>query len=266
MNMNHNGWSIHLLFTLAVLLSRPGATLAQDHAATSTKGDATPAVCVVLIGGIDSDPTPEQIAGTARRGEGQSGMFQLAGDLAAKGLATEYFNWNGTRAGKIKEKAPFADGIVQWVRDHHAKVPRQRLTIVANSWGGHTAWEVCEGLAETEIPIELALFVDPSSTGRAKSARPTRLPTCIKSARNYYTRNLFGWRDWPDETRLINIDLGDPKHGFLVEGGPKYDATFDVKAHIHAEWDQRIHQELVTQLLKLLERPVKDDTTTSNGR
>lgn len=258
-------WSIRLL-AVAILLSHTAFSLAEDRLATSTEEDTDPAVCVVLIGGIDSDPTPAQIAGTARRGEGQSGMFQLAGDLAAKGLATEYFNWNGTRAGKISEKAPSSAGIVQWIREHHAKFPRQRLTIVANSWGGHTAWEVCEALAEAEIPIELALFLDASSTGRAKSARPARLPKCIQSARNYYTRNLFGWREWPDEARLVNIDLGDPKQGFLVEGGPKYDSSFDVKAHIHAEWDQRIHEELVTQLVKLVDRPVKDDTTTSNGR
>ena len=35
----------------------------------------------VLIGGIDSDPTPAQIDGTAARNEGNSGLFRFAGDI-----------------------------------------------------------------------------------------------------------------------------------------------------------------------------------------
>ena len=214
--------------------------------------DAPPAVCVILIGGVDSDPTPRQIEGTAPRGQGQSGMYQLAGDLAKEGLATEYFNWNGTRAGKIKEQPPHTKGIAKFIIDRHAERPAERLAIVANSWGGHTAWEVCQALQEPEILIELALFLDPSSAGRAQSARPTPFPTCIKSARNYYTRNFFGWREWPGEERLVNIDLGDAKHGFLVTGGPRYDSTFDAQAHIAAEWDPRIHAEITKQVVALL--------------
>ena len=72
-------------------------------------------LCVILIGGIDSDPTPEQIEGTAPRGQGQSGMYQLAGDLSRRGITAEYFNWNGTRAGKIKEKPPLAMGIATFI-------------------------------------------------------------------------------------------------------------------------------------------------------
>src|SRR5262249_5092953 len=34
---------------------------------------------IILIGGIDSDPTPEQIAGTAGRREGNSGLYRFAG-------------------------------------------------------------------------------------------------------------------------------------------------------------------------------------------
>jgi hypothetical protein len=106
--------SNRLLLTLAGLLSHAACSLAEDRA-SSAKADSHPAICVVLIGGIDSDASPEQIAGTAGRGEGQSGMFQLAGDLAGKDMATEYFNWNGTRAGKISDKPPLSVGIAQWI-------------------------------------------------------------------------------------------------------------------------------------------------------
>ena len=226
--------------------------IAPVRAEESAAPSPTPPVCVILIGGIDSDPTPEQIAGIAPRGQGQSGMYQLAGDLAREGLATEYFNWNGSRAGKIKEKPPLSAGIAQFIRDRHLQRPAEQLAIVANSWGGHTAWEVCEALAEPEIPITVAVFLDPSSLGRARSVRPAQLPRSIQTARNYYTRNVFGWRELPDVERLVNIDLGDAKHGFLVTGGPKYDAAFDTQAHIAAEWDSRIHREITQQVLTVV--------------
>lgn len=217
--------------------------------------DATTAaklpICVILIGGIDSDPTPEQIAGTAPRGQGQSGLYQLAGDLKQEGISPEYFNWNGSRAGKFHERPAKSEGIAQFIRDRKAQAPEDRLVVIGNSWGGHTAWEVCESLCEPEVPVDLVLFLDPSSTGRAKSARPPHLPKCVREARNYHTRNLFGWRTWPDEVRLTNIDLGDPKQGFRFPGGPKYDSTFDTQAHIAAEWDPRIHAELVKQVVRV---------------
>ncbi len=211
-----------------------------------------PPVCVVLIGGIDSDPTPAQIKGIAPRGQGQSGMFQLAGDLTNHGLNTEYFNWNGSRAGKIREKPPLSAGIVQFIQERHAKQPTEQLAIIANSWGGHTAWEVCEALSEPEIPIAVTVFLDPSSLGRPQTARPSQLPLCIRSARNYYTRNVFGWRELPNEARVVNVDLGDAKRGFLVTGGPKYDAALDTQAHIAAEWDPRIHREITEHVLSVL--------------
>ena len=217
---------------------------------------ADAASCVILIGGIDSDPTAAQIDGTARRGVGQSGMYQLAGDLAREGFVTEYFNWNGTRAGKIKEKPPLAAGIAKFIMDRQAEHPAGRLAIVANSWGGHTSWEVCQALPEAGVSIELAIFLDPSSTGRSGTPRPASLPVCINSARNYYTRNLFGWREWPDEKRLVNVDLGDAKHGFLVPGGPKYDSAFDTHAHIAAEWDPRIHKDITQHLVGALKAEV----------
>ena len=229
-----------------------GVVFADDSLPLESKS----ALCVILIGGIDSDPSPQQIDGTAPRGTGQSGLFQLISDLPQQGLTTEYFNWNGTRAWQIKKKPPLSDGITQFIQNRHAVHPRDRLVIIANSWGGHTAWEVCDALNETSIPIEMALFLDPSSMGRAKTPRPTELPLCIKSARNYYTRNVFGWREWPNENRIVNIDLGDTKHGFLVPGGPKYDATFDTQAHISAEWDPRIHAEIKQHVLSLLKAEV----------
>ena len=70
---------------------------------------------------------------------------------------------------------------------------------------------------------------------------PTALPDNVKRAINYYTHNAFGWRDQLKSTRLTNIDLGDPQHGFLVPGGPQYDAAFNLSAHIAAEWDERLH-------------------------
>ncbi len=239
-----------------VLVALPVWDVRADEPNSTTPA---PPVCVVLIGGIDSDPTPQQIQGTALRGQGQSGMFQLAGDLANHGLNTEYFNWNGSRAGKIREKPPLAAGIVQFVQERHAKQPTEQLAIIANSWGGHTAWEVCEALSEPEIPIAVTVFLDPSSLGRLQTARPKQLPLCIRSARNYYTRNVFGWRELPNEARVVNVDLGDAKHGFLVDDGPKYDAVLDTQAHIAAEWDPRIHREITEHVLSVL----KCETTSS---
>ena len=62
----------------------------------------------VLIGGIDSDPTPARSRWTAARNEGNSGLYRFAGDIAGREqVLPEYFNWNGTRAGKIRvEKRP----------------------------------------------------------------------------------------------------------------------------------------------------------------
>ncbi len=244
-------------FTICILVTLWITPIRAEGELPTPTGHAPP-VCVILIGGIDSDPTPQQITGTTPRGQGQSGLYQLAGDLADQGLSTEYFNWNGTRAGKFKEKPPSAAGIAQFIKARRISHPAERLAIIANSWGGHTAWEVCEELCEPEIPIEMAVFLDPSSTGRSKTPRPAQLPRCIKAARNYYTRNVFGWREWPDELRLVNVDLGDAKLGFLVPGGPRYDATFDARAHIAAEWDPRIHREITNAVVELL--PAKSDS------
>lgn len=208
---------------------------------------ASSPVHVVLIGGFVSDPSPEQLEGMAGRG-GNSGLFRLLGDLSQYDrVSAEYFNWNGTRAGKIKSAAPpMAAGIAKSVREHHAAHPDQRLIIVGNSWGGHAARETCELLAVMPVvPIEHVIFLDPSSLARVKHGQRTgELPANVKRATNYYTHHLLSWRRWDNEPRVTNIDLGDPKYGFQFEGGPPYDSTIDTRGHIYAEWDERIHYDI----------------------
>jgi pimeloyl-ACP methyl ester carboxylesterase len=209
---------------------------------------------VVLIGGVDSDPTAAQIAGTAERHEGNSGLYRLAGDLARERVLPEYFNWNGTRAGNIQDKdPPRSRGIAEFIRMHLQKYPGDRVAIVGNSWGGHTALEVLQTLSTGEGPVavDLVVFLDASSTGRGP-ARPNALPICVNQAVSYFTRNAFVWGKWNAGTRLKNIDLGDPVERFLIRGGPAYDARFNLPAHVAAEWDENIHTDVQARLLDLL--------------
>ena len=208
---------------------------------------------VFLIGGFDSEPTADQIANKAPRGIGNSGMFQLAGDLRKDGIRAEYFNWNGTSAGKIKEPpAPLSKGIAEHIRRQHQEHPKDRLAIVGNSWGGHTAWEVSQLLAEEPtVTLDVVLFLDPSSVGRFDKSQPEKLPSNIRRAVSFATRNALGWKKWADEPRAEFIDLGDPANGFLKKPGPAYDSLFDFKAHIAAEWDAAIHKEIHARLLKV---------------
>ena len=210
---------------------------------------------VVLIGGIDSDPTPAQIDGSAARQVGNSGLFQLAGDLKKKdGLIPEYFNWNGTRAGRIRDKnPPRAKGIANLIEEHQRRFPDDRVALIGNRWGGHTALEVLTDLREREgmRPLDLAVFLDPSSTGRGPP-KPKELPDNVKDAVNYSTRNSFVWGTWEVGDRLKNIDLGDAKSGFVVDGQPQYADKFNPSAHIAAEWDSRIHDDISKRVLALL--------------
>lgn len=221
---------------------------------------------VVLIGGMDSDPTPAQIAGQANRG-GNSGLYRLMGDLQHERISSEYFNWNGTRAGMLKSRAK-ADvtPITETIRNHARQHPRDRIILVGNSWGGHTTWEMCQSLVDSPHPvaIDYAVFLDPSSAGRADKARPKQLPINIDRATNIYTRNLFGWRHWPKEDRIENIDLGDGKQGFLVPGGAAYDASFDFNAHVAAEWDERIHATIKNKILDLVLENRTSSTAAGN--
>jgi pimeloyl-ACP methyl ester carboxylesterase len=208
---------------------------------------------VAFIGGFDSEPTADQIAGKAPRGVGNSGMFQLADDLRKDGVSAVYFNWNGNPAGKMNaQPAPLSKGIAEHLRKHHQEHPQDRLAIVGNSWGGHTAWEVTQLLAdEPAVPLDLVVFLDPSSVGRFDKAQPEKLPSNIRKAVTLATRNALGWKKWANEPRAEFVDLGDPANGFLKKPGPAYDSLFDVKAHIAAEWDDAIHKEIRTRLLKV---------------
>jgi len=210
---------------------------------------------VILIGGVDSDPSPAQLDGTAARHEGNSGLYRLAADITQERVLPEYFNWNGTRAGKIKDKKPpMFHGIAEHIRRHLQEFPGDRVAIVGNSWGAHTALEVLQDLSTGEAPlaVDLVVFLDPSSTARGP-ARPTVLPVGVNRAVNYFTRNSFVWGKWDAGLRLKNIDLGDPAEGFMVRGGPAYNAAFNLQAHVAAEWDENIHKDIQARLLDLLE-------------
>ena len=229
--------------------------LALTTLQTSIRAESPPKpLFVAFIGGFDSEPTAAQIAGKAERGVGNSGMFQLAGDLRGAGVAVEYFNWNGSAAGKIKEQqAPLSKGIAQKLRNQQAEHPQHKLAIVRNSWGGHTAWEVCQLLSEEPaVSCDLVVFLDASSVGRFDKSQPDKLPSNVRQAVTIATRNALGWKKWANEPRADFIDLGDPDHGFLKKPGPAYDSLFDVQAHISAEWDAAIHREIQKRLLKVV--------------
>jgi len=247
------------IFLFSVLLANAVLQLLpQSLHAQSTAEVSRPSALVVLIGGMDSDPTAAQMNRTARRHEGNSGMYRLMSDLKHPAVSAKYFNWNGTEAGEIKSpQPPGPHAICNCIRLHVQQAPTSRVIVVGNSWGGHTAWEVCHQLVESSEPvaIDYVVFLDPSSAGRAGNGRPAKLPVNVNQASNFHTRNLFGWKSWPKESRLENIDLGDQKHGFLTPGGPAYDSAFDFSAHVAAEWDERIHTEMRRRILTFVERP-----------
>lgn len=244
-----------LLFIAIVIAAHVPMHADEPQALSHLKPMRRPAhLLVVLIGGIDSDPTAAQIDGTARRQEGNSGLFQFAGDLRREFVQPEYFNWNGTRAGRIKDKnPPRARGIADFVDEHMQEFPGDRVALVGNSWGGHTALEVLQDLRErvTPLAVHLAVFLDPSSTGRGPQ-QPKLLPVNVNRAVSYCTRNAFVWGRWNPGDRLEHIDLGDPALGFMRDGQPPYAAKFNTQAHIAAEWDQRIHEDILGRVLQLL--------------
>jgi len=211
-----------------------------------------PHLFVVCIGGADSDPTEEQIAGTAVRGQGNSGLFQLCGDLRRERVIAEYFNWNGTRAGQFLDPPPpLARGIALFIREHLQQHPSDALAIVGNSWGGQTALEVARLLSqETPLAIQGMIFLDGGSLLRAR--KPTGVPLNVNCTVNYFTRNGFVWGRLPEHSSLLNIDLGDKVNGYLRDGGTAYDAPFDIRAHVAAEWDGRIHGDIIRRLLDFL--------------
>jgi pimeloyl-ACP methyl ester carboxylesterase len=135
------------------------------------------------------------------------------------------------------------------------KFPADRVAIVGNSWGGHTALEVVQllGSSETPLAVNLVVFLDASSTGRGP-ARPKALPVNVNRAISYFTRNVFVWGRWDAGRRLENIDLADPVWRSPNAGDPDYSAPFDVRAHTAAEWDEAIHADIRRRLLELLPR------------
>lgn len=247
------------IVAIAFCFAAIGAPRAEDSSPQPRRDpNRRPHLLIVLIGGIDSDPTAAQIRGTARRDEGNSGLFRLAGDITRERIIPEYFNWNGTRVGEIKAKKPPGSAeIADFIRGHLQKFPGDRVALVGNSWGGHTALEVAERLSQPDCPLALNLvvFLDASSTGRGP-AKPKSLPVNVNRAVSYFTRNMFVWGKWDAGTRLKNIDLGDPKNSFIIDGQPPYDARLDAKAHIAAEWDEAIHKDIASRLLTLV--PVDD--------
>ena len=298
------------------LTRRVACALLAGGAIIST---ATAEPIIVLIGGNHSDPSPAQLQGRTGRG-GNSGLWRMKGDLQKHDqLPAEYFNWNGTRGGKIDEASPpGADGIAKLIRRRRAQDPDAKIILVGNSWGGHTAWQVCRvlngetvapvgggqasidtsavrneaevnaqesivtnkspatpneqvvdtggkpesptGLAgapqespvaqpeETEVAVDLVVFLDPSSFGRTKDPNPTVMPPNVRGVVNYFTRNTFSWNKLSDDPRIKNVDLGDPQNGFVYPGGPKYDSVLNWTAHVSAEWDERIHAEIRRQI------------------
>jgi pimeloyl-ACP methyl ester carboxylesterase len=239
---------IALAFAACCLLA------ADCQAAERGLSGRPPQLLVVLIGGIDSDPTREQIDRTSGRYEGNSGLYRLAGDIEVDRIIPEYFNWNGTRAGRINDKKPpQSRGIAAFVRRHLDDCPADRVTIVGNSWGAHTALEVVQLLGAGDAPqaVHLAIFLDPSSTGRVPIVSKA-LPVNVNRAVNYFTRNVFVWGKWDAGARLKNIDLGDPANGYMANGEPAYHAKFSMPAHIAAEWDEAIHEDIARHLAEQL--------------
>lgn len=248
-------WCLLPAVILAVPCRVPAVRLSAEEKPPSRDPKRSVHLLAVLIGGIDSDPTPAQIDGTAARSEGNSGLYRLAGDIAGRRVISEYFNWNGTRAGKIKTKdPPRARGIAEFIRDHVQKFPGDRIALVGNSWGGHTALEVVQQLGAGSAPlaVDLVVFLDPSSTARG-AGRPKLLPGNVQRAVNYFTRNVFVWGKWDAGERIENIDLGDPAKRYMTGGEPPYNLPFDVRGHVAAEWDERIHGEIAEHLLKLID-------------
>jgi hypothetical protein len=256
-------WAGSVLLVLVGCSSSLAPACADEEAQQSHSDRRRPVhLLAVLIGGIDSDPTPAQISGTAARNEGNSGLFRFAGDIDVDRVIPEYFNWNGTRAGKIRTKdPPGSRGIAEVIRQHLQSFPGDRVAIIGNSWGGHTALETVRllGGGETPLAVNLVVFLDASSTGRGP-ARPKSLPINVNRAVSYYTRSVVVWGKWDAGKRLENIDLADPANRFIVNGQPPYNAPFDVRGHVAAEWDEEIHGAIKRRLLDLLPPQSADAT------
>jgi pimeloyl-ACP methyl ester carboxylesterase len=207
----------------------------------------------VLIGGFDSDPTPAQLGGSARRGTGRSGLYQLSQDLEGRGVATRFFNWDGSGPGEMgRQSPPGAAAIAKFLRDYHNEHPNVPLVVVGNSWGGQTALESVTLLSRGEKPTPIAQLVlcDASSFLRSLSGLPA-VPKNVVAVTNYYSHNAITTGPLVGDERVENIDLGDPGNGFLREEWARYDSTNEWRAHILVEWDPLIHQDIERRIVEL---------------
>jgi pimeloyl-ACP methyl ester carboxylesterase len=159
-----------------VLLAVPSSSL---RAQPDREPASTP--IVVLIGGNHSDPSAEQLNGDAGRG-GNSGLWRMKQDLHHQdGVQAEYFNWNGTRAGHIDAARPGgAQRIARRIRQLRTQRPQAAVILVGNSWGGHTAWQVCRLLEGGTIDERLG--TQQSINGGAPQPAPRPLPTDLTAA------------------------------------------------------------------------------------
>ena len=207
---------------------------------------------IVVVSGFDSDPSAEQIAGTAQRGSGNSGIFQLKGDLDAAGLECKFFNWNGTVAGQFGKNDPAgAAEIASWIEKRAAETSNTEFIFLGHSWGAHTLFDVASQISDSSsIRVPFAVMLDASSALRGAS--PSKLPENIVTLVNYHTGNMFCWGPLKSERKVKNINLGEPTNGFMENGFPKYGSAFDISAHVSAEWDQKIHRDIYLRILAVV--------------
>lgn len=228
--------------------------LSRRPATPIGSAEASRRLLVVLIGGFDCDPTPAQMDGSAPRGTGKSGLYQLAGDLQELGLATEYFNWDGSRAGRLgREAAPGAPSIARFIREDQRKNGQASLALVGNSWGAYTALELVSLLAAgpESLRIEQLHLLDPATLLRSLRGLPA-VPDNVGSVSNYFSRHWLSSGALPADQRVVNIDLGDPSHGFLRDDWARYDRRDDWTAHVLVEWDPLIHEDVKRRLAALV--------------
>ena len=229
-------WQVNAV-RCALLFGLVGVVMIPSARAQEKRG------LVVVISGMGSDASEAQIQRTAKFRRGNSGGYELMIDFKDAGFETKFFNWNGVEAGKFKtEQGKGPKPIVDFIRESVDRSKPKRLILVGHSWGGHTMLEVAKQLEnEPKVKVEMAFSIDASSFSRG---RIDPLPENIEQLVSYYSANLICWGEWK-EPRVKNIFLGDPANGFMKNGSPKYDLKFDTGAHNAAEWDEKIHADII---------------------
>ena len=113
------------------------------------------------------------------------------------------------RSARARRRQPCADDAAQ------VGGIRATITATAASTAAPSSTSA-RTLATSERPLalDLVVFLDPSSTGRAL-VNPRSRPITINRSVNYYTRNRFVWGPLPIPEQHENIDLGDPAAGYL---------------------------------------------------